>query len=116
MVICLCHYVKFIPVYSVLRCLVFVYFVSLDAVNYDGASVNSKKKKFNFFFSTVFFTKNSRKNKFKFIFSNVFPKTAEKINLNLFFLLFHIVCPSPARCPPSPLPREHSLFEFDGMW
>ena len=64
------------------------------------------------------FSQNSRKNKFKYFFSAVFPfsKTAEKIYLNILFLLFHIVCHSPARCPPSPLPREHSLFEFDSMW
>ena len=67
---------------------------------YDGASVNSRKKKFKFIFSTVFlpkqqkkyikiyflqrFSKNRRKNIFKYIFSYVFLKTAEKKYLNIF--------------------------------
>ena len=42
-------------------------YISLVSHDYDGASVNSRKNKFKFIFSTVFFT-----------------KTAEKINLNLF--------------------------------
>ena len=53
-------------------------------IRYDGASVNSRRKKIQIFFLHRFFYQNSRKNKFKFIFSNVFPKTAEKKKLNLF--------------------------------
>ena len=68
---------------------------------YDGASVNSRKNKFKFIFSTVFFyqnsrkkifnyflqrfSQNSRKKIFKFIFSNVFPKTGRK---NIFKFIF----------------------------
>ena len=62
----------------------FLYFLLVKSdKNYDGASVNSRKKNLNLF-SPPFFYQNSRKNIFKYIFSNVFPKTAEKKYLNLF--------------------------------
>ena len=61
--------------------------VLIRLFRYDGASVNSRKKNLNLF-SPPFFLPKQQKKKIKFIFSNVFPKTVEKINLNLFFLLF----------------------------
>ena len=37
-------------------------FLFLPSILYDGASVNSRKNKFKFIFSTVFFTKTAEKN------------------------------------------------------
>ena len=45
-------------------------------------------EKISLIFFFCCFWKNVGENKFKFIFSAVFGKTLEKINLNLFFLLF----------------------------
>ena len=68
-----------------------VLYTSATCHLYDGASVNSRKKKIQFFFLQRF-SKNSRKKffnffspffqkqqekKIKFFFSNTFPKTAE---------------------------------------
>ena len=66
----------------------FLYFLNILFLTYDGASVNSRKKKFNLFSPPFFFLPKQQKKKFKFIFSNVFPKTAEKIYLNLFSQTF----------------------------
>ena len=67
---------------------------------YDGASVNGRKK-IHFFFSTVFPKKNS----------TVFQKQKNFfLNILRLFLCKLIIC------LPLALSREHSLFEFNGMW
>ena len=72
--------------------------------NYDGASVNGRKK-FNFF-SPRFSENQQKKN------SPPFSK-----NSRIFFFIFcHLFLCKLVICLPLPLSREHSLIEFNGMW